>query len=296
MQFLRTPWVIAKPILSARPNDRAIFGTACRDMAIQLKTSTELATEDGSGAGQAGKALANKSFSQIGPADFPLLIERIKRLLHKMEFRPSRRYRRVRRSHWIDVEQSISSSFRHGGVMFHLGFRKRRRRQPKILILCDVSASMIRHVRFTLPLLFGMSRGSKSTAAYICAGDIEPVTSYFRKETDFQKATEWLLKETLQVGRGTCLSHAFQKLYQQRETPIDSSTCLLIVSDAETMEPTETVTALRLLSKRAKQIVWLNTEPRRQWKQSSINSQLQRYCRMEECTTLAKTIRILKNI
>ncbi len=265
-------------------------------MAIQLKTETGVTSEAGSGAGQVGKALADRSFSQIGPADFPLLIERIKRLLHKMEFRPSRRFRRVHRSRWIDIEQSINRSFRHGGVMFRLGFRKQRRRQPRILILCDVSASMIRHVRFTLPLLFGMSRGSKKTAAYICAGDLEPVTSYFRKETDFQKATDWLLKETLQVGRGTCLSRAFQKLYEQRDSPIDSSTCLLIVSDAETMEPAETVAALRLLSRRVRQIVWLNTEPRRQWKQSSLNSQLQRYCRMEECTTLAKTIRILKSI
>ena len=273
-----------------------MFGMACRDMKIELKNETGLTAEDGSGAGQAGKALADRSFSQIGPADFPLLIERIKRLLHKMEFRPSRRFRRVQRSQRIDIEQTINSSFRHGGVMFNLGFRKQRRRQPRVLILCDVSASMIRHVRFTLPLLFGMTRGSKSTAAYICAGDLEPVTSYFRKETDFQKATEWLLRETLQVGRGTCLAHAFQKLYEQRETPIDSSTCLLIVSDAETMEPAETVAALRLLSKRARQIVWLNTDPRQQWKQSSLNTQLQRYCRMEECTTLAKTIRILKSI
>jgi uncharacterized protein with von Willebrand factor type A (vWA) domain len=62
------------------------------------------------------------------------------------------------------------------------------------------------------------------------------------------------------------------------------------------MEPAETVAALRRLSKRAKQIIWMNTEPLRQWKLNNLNSQLQRYCRMEEWTTLAKTIRILKNI
>lgn len=265
-------------------------------MRILLQENDAAKAEVGSGAGFSRKGLDSRSFSQLSPADLPLLIERIKRLMHKMEFRFSRRYRSSRHSGQLDIQRSILRSFRHGGVMFRLGFRQHQRRQPHMMILCDVSASMIRHVRFTLPLLFGLSRGASSTEAYLCAGELESATEYFRNETDFQKATEWLLRESVQVGRGTCLSHAFETLSVKRDCNLNSSTCLLIVSDAETMEPTETVAALKKLSKRAKQIIWLNTEPRSLWKQNRIIPQLRKYCRMEECTSLAGTVRILQRI
>lgn len=293
---MQTPWQIVKPILSVRPNERAIFGMACRDMRLLLQEDSAAKAEVGSGAGSTKRALEYRSFSQLAPADLPLLIERIKRLMHKLEFRFSRRYRSVRRSTRLDIQRSVSRSFRHGGVLFRLGFRQHRRREPHMMILCDVSASMVRHARFTLPLLFGLSRGAASTEAFLCAGELEPVTEYFRAETDFQKATDWLLSESAQVGRGTCLSHAFEALSAKKEGSLNSSTCLLIVSDAETTEPAETVAALKKLSKRAKQVIWLNTEPRSQWKQNRIIPQLRKYCRMEECTSLAGTVRILQRI
>ena len=53
---------------------------------------------------------------------------------------------------------------------------------------------------------------------------------------------------------------------------------------------------LRHLAGRVKKLVWLNTQPRRQWHENKWIPALRRYARMEECTTLAKTVRILQSL
>ena len=273
-----------------------MFGSACRDLLGQLDVSQAEAGAEGEGGGKSGKSLSRRDLDAITPADFPFLVERIRRLLNRLEMRQSRRQRQVHRSRWIDVKRSVRRSFRYGGAMFALGFRRPRLRQPRIAIVCDVSASMIRHVRFTLPLLFGMSRMAKATRAFVCAGGLEEVTGLFRHERDFQKATEWMLRQTTQVGRGTNLGQAFQALRSEFPETLNASTCLLVVSDAETVDPELAVRELRHLAGRVKKLVWLNTQPRRQWHENKWIPALRRYARMEECTTLAKTVRILQSL
>jgi len=265
-------------------------------MLAQLDMPQTGAGAEGEGGGQGGRSLSRRELEYISPVDFPFLVERIRRLLNRLEMRTSRRQRPTHRSPWIDVKRSARRSFRYGGAMFALGFRRPRLRAPNIVILCDVSASMIRHIRFTLPLLFGMSRMAKATRAFVCAGGVEEVTELFRHERDFQQATDWMLRQTNQVGRGTNLGQAFLALQTEFSSALNASTCLLVVSDAETIDPDFAVRELRLLAGRVKKLVWLNTQPRRQWHENKIIAPLRRYAQMEECTTLAKTVKILQSL
>ena len=88
---------------------------------------------------------------------------------------PSRRLEHTHHSRLIDVKRSIRRSFRFGGAMFALDFRRLRLRRPRIVILCDVSASMVHHIPFTLPLLFGLSQTTNTRCAFVCAGGMEEI-------------------------------------------------------------------------------------------------------------------------
>lgn len=282
--------------MSAKPNEKAVFGSACRDMLAQLELPKAMSGAEGESGGQAGRPLTRRELDHISPVDFPFLVERIRRLLSRLEMRSSRRQKPVHRSSWIDVKRSARRSFRFGGAMFALGFKRLRLRQPHVVILCDVSASMIRHVRFMLPLMFAMSRLAKDTRVFVCAGGLEEVTDLFRQNNDFQQATDWLLQQTTQVGRGTNLGQAFSALRSEVPRVLSSSTCLLVVSDAETVGPDLAVQEVRHIAGRIKKLVWLNTQPRRQWHENKIIPSLRRYTRMEECTTLARTVKILQSL
>jgi uncharacterized protein len=67
----------------------------------------------------------------------------------------------------------------------------------------------------------------------------------------------------------------------------------LVVSDAETVGQDFAIRELGHIASKVKKLVWLNTQPRSQWNEKEIIPALRRYCRMEECTTLAKVVKIL---
>jgi len=294
------PEKVIKPILKAKANDKAMYGSVCRDFLTQLERSQSEAgwggDVGGEGGGNAGPPRSNRNLEYTSPEDFPFLVERIRRLLNRLEIRPSRRQRQTHRSRWIDMRRSVRRSFRFGGALFSLGFRRPRLRRPKIVVLCDVSISMVRHIRFTLPLLFGLSQTTKATRAFVCAGGLEEVTDLFRQGSDFHQVTDWMLEHTTQVGRGTNLGQAFQTLRSEFSETLSASTCLLVVSDAETVDPNFAIRELRHISGQVKKLVWLNTQPRQQWHENKIVPVLRQFVRMEECTTLAMAVKIIQSL
>ena len=186
-------------------------------------------------------------------------------------------------------------SLRYGGDWIPFAFRRRKLRQPNLVVLCDVSASMIQHVGFTVPLLFALSHSTAKINAFVCAGELEPVNAYFKQNMDFASAVDRLLQETRQVGRGTQLARSFQQLLQQPDIRLTSSTCLIVVSDAETIEPDECVRTLKRLSGRVRKVLWLNTQRRGLWNKAVVG-ELRRHCRMEVCTSLNHTIHCLNRL
>lgn len=290
------PLKVIKTILNAKPEEKAMFGSVCQDFLAQLELPHAPFGGGGEGGGHAGRPLSHRELEYTSPLDFPFLVERIRKLLNRLEMRPSRRQRPTRRSQWIDVKRSVRRSFRFGGAMFALGFRRLRLRRPRVVILCDVSASMIRHIPFTLPLLFGMSQTAKTNRAFVCAGGLEEVTDLFRQKSDFEQVKNWLLRQTTQVGRGTNLGKAFQALRSEFPGALGTSTCLLVVSDAETVDPDFATRELGHIAGQVKKLVWLNTQPRSQWREKELIPALRRFSRLEECTTLAKAVKILQSL
>ena len=289
-----------KSVFTTKADDKAMFGSVCRDCLAQFEPqqpSEGLGGDGGGeGGGSAGHPPGRQTWAYRTPEDFPLLVERIRRLVNRLEMRPSRRLQQTRRSRLIDLKRSARRSFRFGGAMFSLSCLRPRLRRPQIVILCDVSVSMVRHIRLTLPLLFGMAQSAKTTRAFVCAGGLEEVTDMFRQGADFRLAADWMLQHTTQVGRGTNLGMAFHALRAESLGALGTSTCLLVVSDAETVDPGFALRELRHIASRVKKVVWLNTQPRHRWPANRYIPSMRRLLRMEECSTLERAIHILRSL
>jgi hypothetical protein len=279
----------------AKPNHKAIFGIACRDFALQLQQGAPQSGGEGTHEERTRRPATPPELERINPADLPDIIRRLRRVFRNLRVIPSRRSKNDPSAQVLDVRKSILRSLRYGGDWIPFAFRRRKLRQPNLVVLCDVSASMIQHVGFTVPLLFALSHSTAKINAFVCAGDLEPVTAYFKQTLDFASAVERLLQETTQVGRGTQLARSFQQLLQQPDIRLTSSTCLIVVSDAETIEPDECVRALKRLAGRVRKVLWLNTQRRGLWNKAVVG-ELRRHCSMEVCTSLNHTIRCLNRL
>ena len=292
---MRTPWQFLKRVAVAKPNHKAVFGIACRDFALQLQQGTPQSGGEGTHEQQKRQQTTAAEIERINPADLPGIIRRLRRVFRNLRVVPSRRNQSDPGAHALDVRKSILRSLRYGGDWIPYAFRRKKLRQPHLVVLCDVSASMIQHVGFTVPLLFALSHSTTKMNAFVCAGDLEPVTAYFKQTQDFAAAVDRLLQETTQVGRGTQLARSFQQLTQRQELRLTSATCLIVVSDAETIEPEQCVKALKRVASRVRKVFWLNTQRRNLWNKAVVG-ELRRYCSMEVCTSLNQTVRFLNRL
>ncbi|HEY3426141.1 MAG TPA: VWA domain-containing protein, partial [Negativicutes bacterium] len=203
-------------------------------------------------------------------------------------------YRTTGKHKTVDLRQSIRRNMRYGGMMLSLKHKTKKIHKPKMVVLCDVSASMAKYVRFTLPLLFGMSKVVKHIESFIFADDLEEATDYFQRGQDFNKATNELLSETVQMGQGTNIAIALNSLRKKYHHLLTPSTMLIIVSDARTLSPLEAGAQLADIEQKVKKILWLNTQSAERWEENNAIPIFQRYCDMVECYSLVHLLRILK--
>ena len=292
---MQTPWQLLKRVAVAKPNHQAVFGIACRNFAIQLRQGAPQSGGEGTGDGQHDRKTTAPAIERIDPSTLPALIHRLRRVFRNMRCVTSRRSQNDSKAHMIDMRRSILRSLRYGGEWTPLAFRRKKLRQPHLLVMCDVSASMVQHAGFTMPLLFALSHSAVKLDAFVCAGDLEPVTTYFKQTENYYEAVDKLLAKTMQVGRGTQLALAFQHLSQQAKFRLTSASCLIVVSDAETIEPAECRKALKQVAARVRKVFWLNPQRREQWN-NEIVAELRRYCDMEVCTSINQTIRFLNRL
>jgi len=245
----------------------------------------------GSGAGR--NPLLYKNMQDIAEHEIPQVTALIKRLAHRLTTRISRRFKMTSRRKVVDIRQSIRRNMRYGGIMISLKYKTKKIHKPNVVVVCDVSASMTKYVRFTLPLLFGLSNVVKNIESFIFANDLERVTGYFRGITDFADVTENLITDSAQMGQGTNLFIALSSLEEQYKQLLSPSTLLFIISDANTMAPLETASELAVISKKVKRILWLNTQPKERWPQVNAIQSFVKHCTMFECYSLAHLSKIL---
>lgn len=274
------------------PEDLAQLAAARR----QLLGHEELdhVVDSAAGLGGTGRnPLLYKNMQDIADHEIPQVTALIKRLAHRLTTRITRRFRMTGRRKLIDIRKSIRRNMHYGGIMISLKYKTKKIHKPNIVVICDVSASMTKYVRFTLPLLFGLSSVVKNIESFIFATDLEKVTDYFRHSEDFAQVTEELVSNSSQVGQGTNLFIALTSLEEQYKKLLSPSTLLFIISDANTLAPLETAGQLAVINKKVKRILWLNTQPKERWPQNSALPLFSKHCSMFECYSLAHLTKIL---
>src|SRR5699024_10409623 len=79
---------------------------------------------------------------------------------------PTRRQRPATRGDRIDMRATLRSSLRQGGDMA-LRRQRARRRQPHLVVLCDISGSMATYSRLLLHFVHGLSVDSRRVQAFV---------------------------------------------------------------------------------------------------------------------------------
>lgn len=264
--------------------------------AIKDKLSDTYASlAPGSGARSDEDSILFTDMKKISDKDLPRVILFIKKLSRRLATRISRRYLKRRRRGRLDIRRTIRRNISFGGAMIDLKFHSRKVQKPRIILICDVSGSMARYAIFVIQFIYGLSNVVRGIESFIFSEDIERVTPYFKKGAGFASTMSSLVEKSSQWGLGTNLYESLETFLEKHRRLLSPSVFVLIVSDAQTVQPLKAAADLKEIRSRVKDIIWLNTMPREDWRWALGIDEFQKYCRMFECSTLDQLNKVLSS-
>lgn len=216
-------------------------------------------------------------------------LTRVKRVINKLTRKLShgfnRRKRQSNRAGMLDLRNSIRHSIQHGGTIFKIKYRQKRQRKPDLMLLCDISGSMERYSSFVLQFCYCLNRVFQKMDTFVFAEKLALGGPGLKNSETMEKELQLAKQE---CGRGTNVGRSLQELQQNFHRFLGKNKVIVVVSDAKTMESQLAAAELKKLAGKAKDIIWLNPLAKSEWERYNAVKMLRKYCRMEECSTLAQ--------
>ncbi len=188
--------------------------------------------------------------------DIEALMRQFARQLKHIRLRREARARHGRR---LDLPATIRRSVASGGTPFHLKWKDRRRVRPRLVLLIDVSRSMLLYSFFYLRLARALSAELSDVYSFIFHTRVTAVSQSLH-DPDPWRAQERLHLVAQGWAGGTRIGESLAQFNREHAARIvHSRTAVIILSDGyDTGEPEALSAALAQLGRRARRIVWLN--------------------------------------
>ena len=234
-----------------------------------------------------------RDISDFKENDIPKATALIARLGKMLNGEIQARNARSGRAGKLDFKRTIRKGLETGGSFYRLAYKRRHKRRKKLVLLCDVSGSMMQFSAFALEFIQQLSTVSESSRTFIFSEELAEIdrsalvnTETFRKQ----------VKATGLFGRGTNLAHALSQLLTLKPPVLNGSSMLIILSDTKTVNVSETEQLLAGAKRLSGNIIWLNPIPERKWDYVRSIGRISGICQMIPCSTLSDLSRAVLRI
>lgn len=229
-----------------------------------------------------------KNIGEIKEEEMKEAVVLIRSLARKIATRIGRRYRNSSGRKVVDVRKSIRGALRYGGVLMQLKYKRKRVQKPQVILLADVSGSMLKYSSFLLELMFGLSAVLPNIRSYIFAERL--------KRLDLRTFDIDSFTQDSEVGTGTNLNNSLLEFWADCDKILNKKTVLIILSDTKTIEYQQAALQLELISRRVKDILWLNPIHAEDWNRYVQAQAFLPYVSMVEASSIHNLTKALKDI
>jgi uncharacterized protein with von Willebrand factor type A (vWA) domain len=239
-------------------------------------------------------ALADKSFSFYTEEDIRRMNDAVARLAQRLKNRLSVRRRKAVRGRF-NVKQTLRKNLQYGGVPFQIQLDQRKKTKPQVMILCDISDSVLNASRFMLQFVYSVQDLYSKVRSFVFVAEIGEVTKLF-EEHDISTAVETALKgDVIDVFSHSNFGRAFEQFHRNFFSAVNTKTTVLVIGDGRNNYNRPNDWVLREIRRKAKQLIWLNPESRMTW--GIGDSEMPRYaphCHVaEECRSINQLYKIV---
>ncbi len=233
-------------------------------------------------------ALLFRDISQIKDSEIPRAIDMIQRITRQINGELSARRRSGGHGGALDFKRTIRKGLETGGTFRTLRYKRKRGKRRRLVLLCDVSGSMLQFSEFALRFIKSLSDVSESSRSFLFSEEMIEVDPFALQNMD---AFRSYVRGSGLYGKGTDLGSALEKLCAARPPILGQSTTLLILSDAKTIDLPRAERDIVAARQQAGKVVWLNPIPRRKWERLHSVQAMSMLCQMFPCSTLSELAR-----
>jgi uncharacterized protein with von Willebrand factor type A (vWA) domain len=208
--------------------------------------------------------LEEKSFAYYSQEDIQRMREVVVRLALRFKTLLSIRQRKCARGR-LDVKSTLRKNQRYGGVPFNIQLRRRTRQKPQVVVLCDISDSVMNASRFMLQFVYSVQELYSKVRSFVFVSDVGEATHLF-SANPIDRAVEAALNgEVVDVFVHSNFGRSFKTFHDQYLSTVNKKTTVLILGDGRNNYHPANDWVLREIQERSKRLIWLNPESRLTW-------------------------------
>ncbi|MGE0212504.1 MAG: VWA domain-containing protein [Parvibaculaceae bacterium] len=178
--------------------------------------------------------------------------------LHRIEL-PMRRFEGSPKGGRIDMRRTLSRSLRTGGEIIPLAWRKRRRHEPPLVVLADISGSMSNYSRMFLHFLHAVTNDRDRVQVFLFGTRLTNVTREIQRR-DVDEALAKVSAAVKDWSGGTRIGRCLREFnFRWGRRVLTQNAHVLLMTDGLEREDCELLGAeMQRLKRSARRIVWLN--------------------------------------
>lgn len=257
---------------------RSVFMKSLLEQQMIMEDAAE-----GSRGADSDADLLMRDISNFREEEIPRAYQLIDQATRQINGEVAARQRACGRSAALDFKKTIRAGLSTGGAFNRLYYKRRRQRKKRIVMLCDVSGSMLQFAEFAIRFIKSMSDISDHSELFLFSETAHRVNPFMLESME---SFGHYVRHSGVWGKGTNIGRALETVCAARPSVLGPSSVLLILSDAKTVDLARAETALERAGKAAGSVVWLNPIPENKWPYLRGVTVLKQRCQMVPCSTL----------
>ena len=224
-----------------------------------------------------------KDISKFKETEIPKAISVIQEISQQINGELAAKRKNRGHSGKLDFRRTIRKGLETGGSFYRLKYKKKRQRKKHLVLLCDVSGSMVQFSEFALRFVQSMDHVSESSRTFLFSEDLIEADVFSLQNMDLFRD---YVRQSGMYGKGTDLASALETICSMQPAALNDSTTLLILSDTKTVDQHRAAHALLDAKRMAGRILWLNPIPESRWQYLKSAKIFASICTMVSCATL----------
>ena len=224
-----------------------------------------------------------RDISQFSDVEIPKAISIIQTISNQINGELTAKHNRKTHSGKLDFRRTIRKGLETGGSFYRLHYKRKRSRRKRLVLLCDVSGSMMQFSEFALRFIQNLNQVSDSSRVFLFSEEIYEADPFSLQNMDLFRN---YVKECGIYGKGTDLGAALEQLCSFNPAALNQYTTLILLSDTKTINQPRAINALLEAKRQAGRVIWLNPIPQRHWPHIRSVQAFSSLCTMICCSTL----------